>query len=88
MEILKEPLPTAPSVEHTTEVVLSTAQSPEINRDLDQKPIVINDANNNGFPEKDRNAASPTKNHVCQECKKTFVTKASLKVRLHYERHF
>lgn len=90
MEIQREPLlptPSSPppprsSEEHTL-VVIPLTPSPESDRDtVDHKPkiLVTNDANNNGIPERDRNT-SQTKSHVCQECGKTFVTKASLKVK-------
>lgn len=79
MEIQKEPLSTGPSEEPTTVAIPLTTQSPVTDRDAEQKPLMINDPNNNGIPERDRNT-SQTKSHVCEECGKTFVTKASLKV--------
>ncbi|VVC39333.1 Hypothetical protein CINCED_3A019724 [Cinara cedri] len=48
-------------------------------KDVVKPTVTCSDANNNGIPEKDRNA-NQTKGHVCQECEKTFVTKASLKI--------
>lgn len=83
MEIQKEPLPiplppTTPLDEPTTARVPPT-QSSDTEKDTNQNQKVTSDANNNGIPERDRNA-NQTKNHVCQECGKTFVTKASLKV--------
>lgn len=73
------PLPTLPE-EHTFAAV-SLTPSPKCDRDTvdDPKVMVTSDANNNGIPERDWNT-NQTKSHVCPECRKTFVTKASLKV--------
>lgn len=79
VEIHNEPLSTGPAEEPTTVAIPLNAQSPVTDRDAEQKPLMINDPNNNGIPERDRNA-SQTKSNVCEECGKTFVTKASLKV--------
>lgn len=76
-------LPKPPDEEELAVVAAVPLTGPSDN-DADaakQKPIVANDANNNGIPERDRNA-NQTKSHVCQECGKKFVTKASLKVKL------
>lgn len=81
MKIGKEPQPTPPPSEEPTITAMSLTIPPvNSNREMDQKPIVTSDANNNGIPETDRNA-NQAKCHVCQECGKTFVTKASLKVK-------
>lgn len=81
MKIEKEPQPTPPPPEEPAITAIPLTIPPvSSNRDIDQKLIVTSDANNNGIPEKDRNA-NQSKCHVCQECSKTFVTKASLKVK-------
>ncbi|XP_027853180.2 zinc finger protein 250-like isoform X1 [Aphis gossypii] len=72
------PLPPTPPEEPTI-VSIPPSPSTDSDRDTNQKLKVTSDANNNGIPEKDRNA-NQTKSHVCQECGKTFVTKASLKI--------
>ncbi|XP_050442688.1 zinc finger protein interacting with ribonucleoprotein K-like [Adelges cooleyi] len=59
-------------------VSVPSTRSPDSDRDGGvQNLSLASDANNNGISAKDPN---PTKNHVCQECQKSFVTKASLKI--------
>lgn len=80
-DVRNERLPVAPSEDRQTDPVPSPVQlEPDGAADADRKPLVISDANNNGIPDRDRNA-SQTRSHVCQECGKTFMTKASLKVK-------
>lgn len=74
--------PPPPDKELSVVTAISMTRSSDNKKDIAKKKLIIaNDANNNGIPEKDQNA-NQTKNHVCQECGKTFVTKASLKVKL------
>lgn len=83
MEVQSEPHPTAPTPpEEPINTAIPLTLSPDSDRDIvDQKSIIVSsDANNNGLPERDRNS-NQVKSHVCQECGKTFVTKASLKVK-------